>query len=463
MTRHDILSSDSASKFPCGQMPEQTEPSPQLIGSTFDLYQGTIAESARREAEQLQAQPNHFALNCHKQNNFKSVQWSPDGTTLLASSASQTLSTFILPPNLLTHPTPPQPLTPYATHHNPEPVYATAFHPSYSLAPEALHTALYLASPADLPIRLLSPFSAPSSSSAAVATYPFVHPATDAFTAPHSLCFFSTAKFFAGAANAVALFDLERPGEGPVRRMRTCVGRRSRQMGARGIVSAMSISRDGLLAVGTFGRWVGLYDGNGEGGAVAAFPVASTTDAYRPAASGAARARGNASGFVNPRYEDGAAEKGGTGVTQVLWSGDGTYLVVAERMCDGCSVWDLRFSGRRLAWLVGRKAMTSQRLGVDVWGDEVWAGGTDGMVRCWNRLGEREGRVESDWGFPAHEDAVCATCWHPDGSVLATGSGQKHWQDEDEEVEYGSDSEASALEPVTTTQVGENSLKVWAF
>ncbi|KAI4214900.1 MAG: hypothetical protein LQ351_002613 [Letrouitia transgressa] len=456
MTRHDIPSLETASKVPYGQIPEQPEPSPQLIGSTFDLYQGTIAESARREVERLQGLPNYFALNCQLQNNFKSVLWSPDGTTLLASSASQTLSTFILPPDLLTHPTPPQPLIPYATHHNPEPVYATAFHPSFSLVPDALHTAVYLASPADLPIRLLSPFS--SSGAATVATYPLVHPGTETFTAAHSLCFSSAGTFFAGTANAVGLFDLERPGQGPVRRMRTCVGRRSRQMGARGIVSAMGISGDGLLAVGTFGRWVGLYDGNGEGGPVAAFPVASTTDVYCSAAAG-----GNASGFVNPRYEDGAAEKGGTGVTQVLWSGDGTYLVVAERMSDGCSVWDLRYSGKRLAWLAGRKAMTSQRLSVDIWGNEVWAGGTDGMVRCWNRLGEREGRVESDWGFRAHEDAVCATCWHPDGSVLATGSGQRHWQDEDEEVEYRSDSEASASEAVTTTQAGENSLKTWAF
>jgi hypothetical protein len=48
-----------------------------------------------------------------------------------------------------------------------------------------------------------------------------------------------------------------------------------------------------------------------------------------------------------------------------------------------------------------------QRLGVDVvptaTGYEVWAGGTDGVVRMWSQPGSREGMVNPDSSFVAHQ------------------------------------------------------------
>lgn len=170
--------------------------------------------------------------------------------------------------------------------------------------------------------------------------------------------------------------------------MRTIPSKRSTVIGGaggiKGIVSTLGMSSEGILAAGTFNRWVGLYDGHGRGGSVGVFELG----------------------------EDSSSEKvvyGGTGITQMLWSGDGRYLCVAERGSDGISVWDIRGTGKRLAWLKGRNAKTNQRLGIECVGEEVWAGGVDGMVRLWEGLGIKEGVVEPSWDFQAHDGIVSMT------------------------------------------------------
>ena len=146
----------------------------------------------------------------------------------------------------------------------------------------------------------------------------------------------------------------------------------------KGIISALGLGGEGLLAAGTFSRWVGLYDAYGRGDTVGVFEV-----------------RGD------------GGEGGGRGITQVLWSVCGRFLCIVERGSEGIGVWDVRGTGRQLAWLGGRCAMTNQRLGVEVVGGEVWAGGTDGMVRVWEELGMREGLVNPGWEFRAHE-GICS-------------------------------------------------------
>ena len=143
-------------------------------------------------------------------------------------------------------------------------------------------------------------------------------------------------------------------------------------VGMKGIVSALGLSSDGVLAGGTFGRWVGLYDGAGRGGMVGVFEV---------------------------RDE----ETIGSGITQVLWSECGRYLCVVERESDGIGVWDIRGTGKRLSWMRSRKARTMQRLRVELMGGELWAGGTDGYVQMWEGLGAVEGFTGPVWNFKAHD------------------------------------------------------------
>ncbi|KAL9595726.1 MAG: hypothetical protein Q9219_006264 [cf. Caloplaca sp. 3 TL-2023] len=285
------------------------------------------------------------------------------------------------PPDLLSH-TSTQALDPYSTHQNPEPVYATAFHPSYSLQDPS--STLYLASLRSLPIRLLSPFSQTT-----VASYPLVSLTTEEYIAPHSLLFsyHNPTTFFAGSLNLISVFDINHNGEGPGERMPTIPSKKSKSVGGiggiKGIISALGMSSEGILAAGTFSRWVGFYDGYGRGGSMGVFQL-----------GGEAPDEGNAAG---------------TGVTQVLWSGDGRYLCVAERCSDGISIWDIRGTGKKLAWLKGRNADTNQRLGVEVVGGEVWAGGVDGRVRLWEGLGMKEGTVDPSWEFLAHDGELSPT------------------------------------------------------
>ena len=146
----------------------------------------------------------------------------------------------------------------------------------------------------------------------------------------------------------------------------------------KGIVSALGISPEGLLAAGTFSRWVGLYDGYGRGGTVGVFEL---------------------KGSENPQDET----YWGTGITQIIWSSCGRYLCIVERESDGVGVWDIRGAGKRLSWLRGRNAQTNQRLAADLMGGEIWAGGVDGKVRVWEGLGMHEGNVDAVWEFQAHD------------------------------------------------------------
>ncbi len=173
----------------------------------------------------------------------------------------------------------------------------------------------------------------------------------------------------------------------------------------KGIVSALGISSEGILAAGTFTRFVGLYDQEGSGDCIAVFSLGNNDN------------KGNLG-----RKEDDV----GAGVTQVLWSPCGRYLYVAERKSDRVLVYDVRVTGRRLASLIGRRAGTNQRLGVEVVQvsagsnnggmmglegggsggsspHEIWAGGMDGVVRVWRGPPRDEGDVAPTWEWKVHD------------------------------------------------------------
>ena len=387
---------------------------------------------------------------------------SADGTTILSSLSNRTLATYIPPPDLLTPPAAgPHNLKPYATHKLPEPALATALLPSYNL--QSPSTCLALASVRYLPLRLFSTLYDPditdpeikseSRPTSIVASYPLVSPTTEVHLGMYSLAFGSDNWVYAGTDGMIAAFDLNRQGEGPAYAMRTGNGRRRVPSGAksvtsayqyansadanhlRGIVSALSVNSDKVMAAGTFGRSVGLYGGLSREETIATFALNDKTD--------------------------------GTGITQVLWSSCSKYLCVVERGSDGIGVWDVRSIGQRLAWLNGRKAKTPQRLTAEVFDGDVWAGGTDGHIRSWERLGMEEGQVEPTWSYQVHEDAVPGIGWHSSGSALATCSGQRHsFESNAVQSDSGSDSESkmssgnsvSASDHSTT----ESSLRLWA-
>ncbi|KAL4898107.1 guanine nucleotide-binding protein [Aspergillus ambiguus] len=373
-----------------------------------------------------------FTIDSHKPNYYKGAEWTPDGTTLLTDSADHNIRTYILPQDLLEERSSPHQLSPYSALPSAEPTYAMAIYPFYSLQDPS--TTLFLSSVRDHPIRLTSALAPVT-----LASYSLVNPMTEAFITPHSMLYPSTlggTHFLAGSDSLICLFDVSRPGsDGPVSWMPTVPSKRKQIVGGgvgmKGIISAMAVNPtgDGILAAGTFSRQIGLYGSNGTGESLGTFSVAKT-EANR--------------------------HIGGRGVTQLLWSPCGRYLYIAERQSDGVLIYDIRATGQLLGWLKGRKALTNQRMKVDMVpageSHEVWAGGTDGFMRMWQDPARTAGEQAPTWEWKAHHDAVSSTVLHPSGTVAATTSGQRHYEDD-----YFSTEEGDSHMGV------DNTLKVWSI
>ena len=103
--------------------------------------------------------------------------------------------------------------------------------------------------------------------------------------------------------------------------------------GCRGIVSALSVNPEGILAAGSFLREIGLYEHHGSGECTTTFSLAP------------------ASGEVDVAK--------GAGITQLAWSPCGTYLLVAERQSDIIQVFDMRNTIGRVSWLSSQPGRAS--------------------------------------------------------------------------------------------------------
>ncbi|KAK5048990.1 hypothetical protein LTR84_005412 [Exophiala bonariae] len=326
-----------------------------------------------------------IALSRENANYFNNVQWSADGTSLIATTAKNAIETFIVPPNLLEDREGPLALTSYCTIVSDGPVSAVVGYSFFDLANPA--TALVLSTRKDLPIRLNSALTGQLT-----ASYPLVNSMTEAYICPNSLIFNHEGdRFIAGSDSLISTFDLSRPGQEPISSFPTGPRRKndshfSPAVNMRGIVSALAIDNASkILAAGTFSRYVGLYDSMGEGDCVGVFCLKGTT--------------------ADPHI-------GGAGITQVTWSACGRYLYITERRSDGVVIYDIRKTGQLLSWLEGRKANTNQRMSVDIVSSsgtdetadhEVWAGGSDGYVRMWKNPHQQEGAVSPTFEYQAHE------------------------------------------------------------
>ncbi|KAI9679384.1 MAG: hypothetical protein M1817_005406 [Caeruleum heppii] len=455
---------------------------PQLVATTGPTYQSTIRLSHARENlsngrpdPKIKVSSGGWDGIQDESNFFKEAQWSADGTCLLTSSEDMRLRTFVLPTDLLDPSSleSPHGLKPYSTVISPEPVYATALYPYFNLQghnfpptyfplppkltpppPSTdLQTTIYLSSPRSHPIALHNPLTTSPTTlttTPLLASYPLIHPPTETYLTPHALLFHpSGTHFLAGTDSLIALFDVSRTGDEPVSRMPTIPSRRKKLVGGgvgmKGVVSCLAVSTDGvggtsgggLLAAGTFTRTVGLYDAQGSGSCVAVFSVAEDPHAHH--------------------HGDSLSSTSGSGITSLRWSPCGNYLLLADRKSNTTQIYDVRITHRRLATLTGRRAMTNQRMGFDVFsstsssspstdvldggggaggggngggggkggGLEIWAGGTDGHVRIWRDVGRREGEQGPDMSWAAHGDVVSSAVVHPSGTVAATCSGQR--------------------------------------
>lgn len=354
-------------------------------------------------------------------NFFKSAQWSPDGTCLISNSADNHIRTFIVPPDLLEDRNGALELSVYSSIPSFEAVNALICYPGFDLQnPSA---ALILSTATEHPLRLNNALDG-----RLVASYPLASPTTEAYIKPHSLLFDHDGHhFIAGSNSLISFFDVSRVGESPAASIKTGPkNSRSRWdnpgTALSGLISALALDPQyNVLTAATLSRQIGLYDAGGKGECVGAFSLVGT---------------------------QADSDVSGGGITQVIWSKCGRYLYVAERKSDGCLVYDIRKTGQLLSWTTGRRALTNQRMSVDLqYGQDwntanLWAGGTDGSVRCWSEPASREGAVGPSYELDAHEgiymdanvqrnlltyiDVVNSTSIHPVASVVASASGQRH-------------------------------------
>ena len=214
----------------------------------------------------------------------------------------------------------------------------------------------------------------------------------------------------------------------------------------KGIISALSLTfpatGEGVLAAGTFNRQVGLYDNQGAGECISLFSLPQHTGT-------------------------------GTGITQLLWSSCGRYLYILERRATQIQIYDIRVAGKHLGSLVGHAGDTNQRLSGDICamnaqegGDEILAGGTDGMIRVWNSPEGRGGNVDENeqrmiqptWGWKAGDAAISSTCLHPSlgGGLVASCSGQRKrsWLQGEDDLDSDEDDGVEKI---------DNTLKIWSI
>ncbi|KAI7539528.1 hypothetical protein KC331_g9701 [Hortaea werneckii] len=278
--------------------------------------------------------------------------------------------------------------------------------------------------------------------SAVCASYPSVNPTTELYMPSNSLAFTRDGNhFIAGSINEIAIIDTWRNGEGPIVKHKTADSRKARKlygsasMSCKGRISALAISGDGILAAGSTEREIALYDHEGDGECLTAFSVARQLDGEQVSGTGS----------------------------------------------DCIQVFDVRNTLQRVSTLTGREANTTQKLGIDVVssinGSQVWAGGTDGVVKMWENPGVAAGDQIPQREMKLREDPISSAIWHPCGWVFATSSGHRSpksnlWfedsssedsSSEDDGSDGASDSTSNSKSNAVSPTAPDNKLDVWVL
>ncbi|KAH7080369.1 WD40-repeat-containing domain protein [Paraphoma chrysanthemicola] len=406
-------------------------PSPLSSNSTSDSEDSTDSSSDRITAT-FSSTPH---ISC-----IQESQLSPDGSCIITSDYSRSLTVYPISSTLF-NPPHPKPLAPYAKLTSLDPIWAFATNPKFNISDPStthvllsrrdryitLHNAVWSSDNHTIDPNHTSHPPSPLDILSPLASYKLISPLTEALTAPSSLTYsHDSTHFFAGLRNTIALFDIEHQSS-PIQRIPTIPSARNVRKGGgvgyKGVITSLSLSpissihHSGILAAGTRTRWIGLYD---------------STSAE------------NISSFALPRDGDRGAR--GAGVTSLKWSPDGRYLYIAERRSDVLLIYDVRNFTTCLAYCTGRKADTNQKLGFDVWSagavggfadgasgggghetvsHEIWAGGIDGCVRVWRDPWAKEGGVQADEVVRVGEGnmPVVGTMVHASGGLAGVACG----------------------------------------
>ncbi|CAG9936891.1 unnamed protein product [Clonostachys rosea f. rosea IK726] len=408
----------------------------EIPNSTITNYQDTESQNSH----DTKSGPDSF---------FTAVQWTADGSSLVATSSDKSIATFVIPDDLL-QTSDPRPLVPQSLTKLPEQPRVVAPAPYFSLAEPATQT--FLVACREHPLQLYHAFPT-EGYSRPLCGYKLIKQETEAYITPSALVWdHSGTHFVCGSANRLDLFDVSRQGsDGPILTVPTIPSRRHVSkgggVGMKGTVSSLATAPadangSSIIAAGTWTRWVGLYDLYRENKTIANWSIAHAANEVSDVAIG------------------------GQGIAQTLWSPCGRYLVINERNANGLLLYDIRVTGQLLSILKGRGAGTQQRLHCDVFpsaegGFEVWSGTQDGTVVVWDGVGlHSEYGMEPSWHWKAHQSPIGSTVVHSSGSVAATCSGgwehPKTFESEDADEKHDVPrSQCSVLD--------ESTLKIWSM
>jgi len=361
------------------------------------------------------------------ENYLRACLWSPDGSTVLTNSNDNILRLFTLPDNIMEKDLYEE-LSPALRMSEGETVYDIGWYPYMNIMnPD---TCCFLSTSRDHPVHLWD------STKGKVRCSYRAFDQMDELTSANCVSFnLDGSKIYCGFNKKIRIFDSSRPGRecteistvAPKNRSRKGRGPRS-AFHQSGIISCIDFSTqyDGLYALGSYNKTVGLY--------------ASNTDKAL---------------FMLTGHQG--------GITQVKFTYDGYYLLTGGRKDPEIQCWDLRDTTRPLFKML-RNVLTNQTIQFDIdrYGSYVASGDTNNNINVWD-LNDIFKLVQDDvisytpkHQFVAHGDAVNAVSIHPTLPLFASTSGQRHFIVDD------SDSDSMETEiPVCRRYGIENCLKLW--
>ncbi|KAL1762101.1 WD40-repeat-containing domain protein [Schizophyllum commune] len=402
--------------------------------------------------------PPQYAFNCAPtlkattsvsqpsivESNFaRTAKWCPDGSSLLMHCENRTFELLPTPSFSAGHAadgsevsattsTSPGPSTIFP---QPAPILDFAWYPGATAQSPATHC--FVASVRECPVKLLD-----ANSGRLRASYKIVDH-RERQIAPHSLAFnMSASRIYCGFEDAIEVFDVMVPGEGT--RLPTTPSKKSKD-GLKGIISAL------------------------------AFCPSYGSDVF--AAGSLSPHEGNIALFRESDGEVPLAFLGGglrAGVTQLHFNPMQPHLLYAAyRRHPEILCWDLR-SGMTapLATFVDPAApaastLTNQkmRFDIDITGRWLGTGDQAGCLLVYD-LAKASGPTEPqhevetvEVGPPrkleAHGDAIGSVAFHPLQPIVATASGSRHFDVDEDSSESDSDSsDEDDSHPIVRRQVG---------